>query len=806
MAPRPRSRSLRRLLRRLTLHLKLQAALRGLEYYVAGAAAFIGCAAAADLAFELSSGPRAKVLAVFAVASFLWFTLGLALPFVRRINPLYAAKLVEEAVPDCESALVTLVEDESGALDEGVADLLEERLEAVLAGVDGRLCAPPADLAGVHRLLSIVMVVGVFVALAGGAGFYNSLVRVLFPGSSGPGRPVPEFAEIIPGEVKLREGESLHVRAGVAGMVPRRLLVRFTPEGGEPVASDLARGVGRTWSGSLGPVERPGRYVVIAESRRPGDPNLFSRSFAVRVRRFPRLDDLKVTYTYPAYSGLAPRTVAEPRVDCLEGTRVRVEFAPSAELSRASARLEPGGEVRLSQSPGGRLGFEFDARVSGRWTVRLISSGGLERSFGPYPVIARADAAPEAIAIAETPPGGRIGDRGVGVSVRASDDYGLARVELLLSRPGRKPRSFAVPSVGRRRSFFARMRIPRDAFASEETGDAGAGSASGGAAASGIFRYRLKVTDNRRPTANVTLSRERSIDLVASAPSEGLFEPQPRRLKRKRSGDSSATAPREVEMAQRDEGTGRDVERLGGEPEAGDGTPPSPPPREGERSDYTGLTGEAPPDETAKESPEGEPGREEKRRPEEGGDTEGGGEGERPGEGEGGGAEERRGPPGEPGEGPTGGGGELPVPPDSTAGGEGGTGPPPTKVGRESIGARGARTEVPETVDERRVDELEFADDEVARLAGENMGARTGFGAPGDPGGGGGGTGSRGGGETSVGRAGAENEGAPVTTLTEGPVDPRAPTGAVAVDLSKKVDPEYRPLVSEYFRRLAGGR
>ena len=146
------------------------------------------------------------------------------------------------------------------------------------------------------------------------------------------------------------------------------------------------------------------------------------------------------------------------------------------------------------------------------------------------------------------------------------------------------------------------------------------------------------------------------------------------------------------------------------------------------------------------------------------------------------------------------------MPPDSTAGGEGGTGPPPTKVGRESIGARGARTEVPETVDERRVDELEFADDEVARLAGENMGARTGFGAPGDPGGGGGGTGSRGGGETSVGRAGAENEGAPVTTLTEGPVDPRAPTGAVAVDLSKKVDPEYRPLVSEYFRRLAGGR
>jgi len=573
-------------------------------------------------------------------------------------------------------------------------------------------------------------------------------------------------------------------------MVPRRLLVRFTPEGGEPVASDLARGVGRTWSGSLGPVERPGRYVVVAESRRPGDPNLFSRSFAVRVRRFPRLDDLKVTYTYPAYSGLAPRTVAEPRVDCLEGTRVRVEFAPSGELSRASARLEPGGEVRLTESTGGRrLGFEFDARVSGRWSVRLVSAGGLERSFGPYPVIARADAAPEAVAIAEAPPGGRIGDRGVGVSVRASDDYGLARVELLLSRPGRKPRSFAVPSVGRRRSFFARMRIPRDAFSSEEAGDAGtAGDAPGGAAASGVFRYRLKVTDNRRPTANVTLSRERSIDLVASAPSEGLFEPPPRRLKRKRSGDSSATAPREVEMAQGGEGTGRDVERLGGEPEAGAGTPPPPPPREGEgeRSDYTGLTGEAPPDTpdgTAKESPEGE----------------------RTDEGEGAGTEERRGPPGEEGDGPAGGGGELPVPPDSTAGGEGGTGPPPTKVGRESIGARGARTEVPETVDERRVNELEFADDEVARLAGEDMGARTGFGAPGGPGGGTGGAGSPGG-ETSVGGGGAVPEGAPVTAITEAPVDPQAPTGAAAVELSKKVDPEYRPLVTDYFRRLSGGR
>ncbi len=39
-----------------------------------------------------------------------------------------------------------------------------------------------------------------------------------------------------------------------------------------------------------------------------------------------------------------------------------------------------------------------------------------------------------------------------------------------------------------------------------------------------------------------------------------------------------------------------------------------------------------------------------------------------------------------------------------------------------------------------------------------------------------------------------------------GLIDPEAPTGGTAIELSKTVEPEYRRLVTDYFERLSGGR
>jgi hypothetical protein len=157
----------------------------------------------------------------------------------------------------------------------------------------------------------------------------------------------------------------------------------------------------------------------------------------------PIAGDLSITYLYPAYTGLPPRTEEGTAGDLRapRGTQIRLAARADRDLAQAFAVLN-GQAVQLeAQGPGHRqLSGGFTLSQSGTWSLRFGDSRGRSIAQGPSrPVEIVADAAPQAQidepkqAVLEVDPQGL-----VPISWAATDDYGLSQVALVFQKPGAK--------------------------------------------------------------------------------------------------------------------------------------------------------------------------------------------------------------------------------------------------------------------------------------------------------------------------------------------------------------------------------
>ena len=166
-------------------------------------------------------------------------------------------------------------------------------------------------------------------------------------------------------------------------------------------------------------------------------------SAAPPVELSPIAGDLSVTYLYPAYTGLPPRTEEGTAGDLRapRGTEVRIAARADRDLSQAFA-LVNGAAVKLEATgPGHRqLAGTFALMQAGQWSLRFADARGRTIAQGPSrPIEIVADQAPQVTidapkqAVLEVDPQGR-----VQIGWSAADDYGLTEVTLLWQRAGAK--------------------------------------------------------------------------------------------------------------------------------------------------------------------------------------------------------------------------------------------------------------------------------------------------------------------------------------------------------------------------------
>ena len=270
-------------------------------------------------------------------------------------------------------------------------------------------------------------------ALAGCFGF----LTLLWLGTSGPGywqygtariwtgpflnQPEPLYELIVePGDITLRHGGNFEVTAMATGFDPGSMQIYAKYESSvdweiAPMGPQL-EGSGYEFTFSL--VREPLRYYVVAG-------RIQTREFQVDVVVMPTVENIRLEYTYPSWSGLESR-VEDPGSDILavEGTKVAVILTTDKQLEKGL--LVVGGESIAVQNNRAQIEVTQDST----YHLAVIYQGEQVRLMDDYFITMIPDAKPQ-VKILEPGRDWRASNiEEVPIRIETSDDFGLRSFEL----------------------------------------------------------------------------------------------------------------------------------------------------------------------------------------------------------------------------------------------------------------------------------------------------------------------------------------------------------------------------------------
>jgi len=175
----------------------------------------------------------------------------------------------------------------------------------------------------------------------------------------------------------------------------------------------------------------PDRVRALVLSLRP------AATSGSQVAREPITGELEVLYQYPAYTGLAPRTVSSTGdLGGPKGTVVQLRTRADRAVNGAHLVLSTGPVVPLRVENGRDLSGSLVLQTTGTYAVVFTGRSGREVARGPdFPLTVEPDAPPQASVLL---PGSELEvdpDQEVLLRWEASDDYGLSDVALVWTGP-----------------------------------------------------------------------------------------------------------------------------------------------------------------------------------------------------------------------------------------------------------------------------------------------------------------------------------------------------------------------------------
>lgn len=289
--------------------------------------------AAAAAALRHLAPPNGPVPFLLVTASGLLATALLLGRFLRRGSEMATlqrlARRIEAAHPELEGRLSAALDqrrDGSGSL-----NFLQQRL--IVEAIEDSYRQPWAK-----PIPAFQIVAAAAAALVAFTLMLGSLQGLRIEGqrpTAVAGGVRPDL-EVTPGNAEIERGSSFVVLARFGRDVPSTAQLRVQPATGTATTVPLTRSLGDpVFGGTLPEVQQAFRYRVEAGTRT-------SPEFEVRVFEFPRLERADADFVYPAYTGLAPRTVADTRrLTAVEGTGITLHLQLNKPVREA--RLLPRG-------------------------------------------------------------------------------------------------------------------------------------------------------------------------------------------------------------------------------------------------------------------------------------------------------------------------------------------------------------------------------------------------------------------------------------------------------------------------------
>jgi hypothetical protein len=415
--------------------------------------------------FDLGAGGRWLALAAL-LAGVVWYMVRhLAWVAWRSINPLYAAKVIEQGTPALKNGLVNylLLRQQRSLVQEPVFRAIQGRTAADVEQLEVEAAIDHSPLFRIGYILAAVVALAGLYKIVSPKDPVPTVRRVLAPWAaiSRPSRV--RVLEFKPGDAQAFLGESVTISARLEGVTEKdSVAIIYSTDDGQTVERRVAleRGSdGREWKAVL-PPDSAGLQQSLTYRLEAGDA--ITATYRIEARPAPLIAVRSVTYDYPAYTTRERRVVErQGDISAVEGTRVTVEALANQPIKSAWIEFAPPGEDGADSAiaqlvddsrntPADRvLHLNVDGQTARQSFVLQLAPGGKPR-FAAYsvkfltaeerrnarPVIHRIDVSPDFPPEVEflAPTEDRIemaADAELPIEVRAVDpDFGLRRAVL----------------------------------------------------------------------------------------------------------------------------------------------------------------------------------------------------------------------------------------------------------------------------------------------------------------------------------------------------------------------------------------
>ncbi|MFO0821115.1 MAG: hypothetical protein U1A77_24430 [Pirellulales bacterium] len=415
--------------------------------------------------FDLGAGGRWLALAAL-LAGVIWYVVRhLAWVAWRSINPLYAAKVIEQGTPALKNGLVNylLLRQQRSLVQESVFRAIQGRTAADVEQLEVEAAIDHSPLFRIGYILAAVVALAGLYTIVSPKDPVPTVRRVLAPWAaiSRPSRV--RVLEFKPGDAQAFLGESVAITARLEGVTEKdSVAIIYSTDDGQTVERRVAmeRGSdGREWKAML-PPDSAGLQQSLTYRLEAGDA--ITATYRLEARPAPLIAVRSVTYDYPAYTTRERRVVErQGDISAVEGTRVTVEAIANQPIKSAWIEFAPPGEDGADSAiaqlvddsrntPADRvLHLNVDGQTARQSFILQLAPGGkpkfaaysvkfltVEERRNARPVIHRIDVSPDFPPEVEflAPTEDRIemaADAELPIEVRAVDpDFGLRRAVL----------------------------------------------------------------------------------------------------------------------------------------------------------------------------------------------------------------------------------------------------------------------------------------------------------------------------------------------------------------------------------------
>lgn len=352
---------------------------------------------------------------------------------LRRLRFNNGADEFEQRLPAQRGRIETYLDirrREAEGVKSPLADLLAGDAVALADATPVRDVISAARICSAAAIALAAAAVLLFLLIAGPA-YWGYGSRYLLMGAALPRVAVPlRRITVSPGDVTVRRNSDLAIRASAAGFAPdqAQVFVRFDDEQRWQQApmQAIRNGDSAIWEFKLYALRGPLHYYVTAENERGAAR---STQHSVSVVDLPRIERVRLTSTYPQWTGLPAHTEESSRnIRAVTGTNVKLTVFADAPLDSPTIVVD-GNAAAMHEAGDASIG-SIDVNKTGSYHISARVAGELVALTDDYSIEIVADEKPSidihkpgrdwrATSIEEVP-----------VRIQAQDDFRLQQVEL----------------------------------------------------------------------------------------------------------------------------------------------------------------------------------------------------------------------------------------------------------------------------------------------------------------------------------------------------------------------------------------